>query len=117
MISPAAEEESMRKITRRCLLQAATAPQLLSFLLVSVAAASYACAESKAIVDVRFDAPFRQIESSMGDNWTPTWGRDDVLYTGCDDGSSFGGIPVSPIAFGKLEGSDPNQLRGTTVSG
>src|ERR1700689_4864902 len=39
---------------------------------------SKAGAESKAMVDVRFDAPYRQIDSSMGDEWAPTWGRDDV---------------------------------------
>jgi hypothetical protein len=76
-----------------------------------------AAAESKPIADVRFDGPYRQIESSMGDEWAPTWGRDDVLYTGNDDGTSFGGIPENTIAFGKLEGADPNNLRGTTVSG
>jgi len=73
-------------------------------------------AESKPIVDVRFDAPYRQIESSSGDEWAPTWGRDDVLYTGNDDGNSFGGIPQNAIAFGKLEGSDPEKLKGTSLS-
>jgi hypothetical protein len=71
---------------------------------------------SKPIVDVRFDAPYRQIESSMGDEWAPTWGRDDVLYTGNDDGSSFGGMPQQNIAFGKLEGNDPYKLKGTSIN-
>ena len=73
--------------------------------------------QSKPIVDIRFDAPFRQVEPSQGDEWAPTWGRDDVLYTGNDDGNSFGGIPGNAIAFGKLEGSDPNNLKGTTING
>jgi hypothetical protein len=71
---------------------------------------------SKPIVDVRFDAPYQQIESSMGDEWAPTWGSDDILYTGNDDGSSFGGIPENSIAFGKLAGSDPDRLTGTSIN-
>lgn len=63
--------------------------------------------ESKPIVDVRFDAAYRQIESSDRDEWAPTWGRDDVLYTGNDDGTNFGGIPTNVIAFGELIGNDP----------
>ena len=73
--------------------------------------------KSRPIVDVRFDGPYRQIESSMGDEWAPTWGRDDVLYTGNDDGSSFGGIESNNVAFGKLLGSHPDRLKGVTVSG
>ena len=69
------------------------------------------------IVDVRFDAEYRQVLPSMGDEWAPTWGGDDVLYTGNDDGNSFGGVPFNAMAFGKLEGHDPDHLRGTTVSG
>src|ERR1043165_2155820 len=74
-------------------------------------------AQSKPIVDVRFDAPYRQIQPSMGDEWAPTWGQGDILYTGNDDGTSFGGIPSNAIAFGKLEGSSPNNLKGTTING
>lgn len=70
----------------------------------------------KPIVDVRFDAPFRQIENSVGDEWAPTWARDDVLYTGSDDGTNFGGIPPSAVAVGKLEGNDPYHLMGTTIN-
>lgn len=73
--------------------------------------------ESKPIVDVRFDAPYQQIASSMGDEWAPTWGRDDVLYTGDDDGTSFGGIEGNSIAFGRLEGADPYSLIGITING
>jgi len=47
----------------------------------------------------------------------PTWGRDDVLYTGNDDGTSFGDIEKQCYAFGKLEGDDPYSLKGTTVNG
>ena len=71
---------------------------------------------SRPIVDVRFDGPYRQVLPSLGDEWAPTWGRNDVLYTGNDDGSSFGGMPDNPIAFGKLEGNDPYALRGTTIN-
>ncbi|HXR92591.1 MAG TPA: hypothetical protein VN750_20175 [Steroidobacteraceae bacterium] len=73
-------------------------------------------AESRPIVDVRFDAPYRQISGSRGDEWAPTWGRQDILFTGNDDGNSFGGIPENAIAFGKLEGSDPDRLSGTSLS-
>jgi hypothetical protein len=69
------------------------------------------------IVDVRFDATYRQILPSMGDEWAPTWGPDDVLYTANDDGNSFGGVPYNAIAFGKLEGDDPYALSGMTVNG
>jgi hypothetical protein len=70
--------------------------------------------DSNPIVDVQFDAPYSQVDSSFGDEWAPTWGRDDVLYTGSDDGSSFGGIAVSAISFGKLEGRKAG-LVGTTI--
>lgn len=77
--------------------------------------------ESKPIVDVRFDAPYQQIESSDGDEWAPTWGRDDILYTGNDDGSSFNGIstngtPTNAMAFGKLVGNDPYELKGISLN-
>jgi hypothetical protein len=72
--------------------------------------------DSKPIVDVRFDAPYQQVENSNGDEWAPTWGRGDVLYTGNDDGNSFGGIPDNAISFGKLEGSDPRHLKGASLS-
>lgn len=72
---------------------------------------------SPPIVIASFDSPHRQIENSRGDNWTPTWAWDDALYTGCDDGNSFGGVTTNPISFGKLEGSDPYHLKGTTING
>jgi len=68
------------------------------------------------IVDVSFDAPYQQIESSQGDEWGPAWGADDALYTGNDDGSSFGGIPVNAIAFGKVEGDGMKSLKGVTIN-
>ena len=71
---------------------------------------------SHQIVDVSFDAPYQQVALSKGDNWTPTWGRDDVLYTGSDDGVNFGGIAPNAVAFGKLEGRDPYHLKATTIN-
>lgn len=71
---------------------------------------------SRPIVDVRFDTPYQQIMYSKGDNWAPTWGRDDVLYTGSDDGENFGGMALNAVAFGKLEGPDPYHLKATTIS-
>ena len=76
-----------------------------------------ALAQSQPIVDVRFDAPYQQFGYSQGDEWAPTWGRGDVLYTGNDDGNNFGGISSNAIAFGKLEGSAPDHLKGITISG
>ena len=86
---------------------------------LSVLGAQVGCAQDKSspIVDVRFDGSYRQIESSMGDEWAPTWGRDDVLYTGNDDGTSFGGIESNNIAFGKLVGTDADHLKGVSVNG
>src|SRR5215469_16443674 len=72
--------------------------------------------ESRPIVDIRFNADYSQIANSAGDEWAPTWADDDVLYTGNDDGSSFGGIKGRSIAFGKLVGSDPFHLVGHTIS-
>lgn len=69
------------------------------------------------IVDVRFDAPYGQVLPSRGDEWAPTWGRDDVLYTGNNDGSNFGGVPSNTIAFGKLIGDDPYNLKGVAING
>jgi hypothetical protein len=89
---------------------------VLSLSLV-VLQSGHASEDSKPIVDVRFDAPYQQVESSMGDEWAPTWGRDDVLYTGNNDGMSFGGMPVNTMAFGQLDGNDPYNLKGTTING
>ena len=74
-------------------------------------------AGSKPIVDIRYDSSYQQIENSRGDEWAPTWGKDDVLYTGNDDGSSFGGVRGGNIAFGKLKGDDPYNMKGTTING
>jgi Domain of unknown function (DUF4185) len=71
---------------------------------------------AKPIVDVRFNADYSQITNSAGDEWAPTWADDDNLYTGNDDGSSFGGIPSRSVAFGKLVGDDPYRLQGSTVN-
>jgi hypothetical protein len=70
----------------------------------------------KPIVDVRFNADYAQIPTSHGDEWAPTWADDGNLYTGNDDGSSFGGIRPRSVAFGKLVGDDPNNEKGVTVS-
>ena len=96
--------------------QVQCAARLLGLALL-VAQSGHAKDNSKPIVDVRFDGPYHQFESSRGDEWAPTWGRDDVLYTGNDDGHSFGGIPTNVITFGKLEGDDPYKMKGTTING
>ncbi len=71
---------------------------------------------SKAIVDISFNAGYLQMTNSHGDEWAPTWADDGNLYTGNDDGSSFGGVGDRSIAFGKLTGDNPNALKGVTVS-
>jgi hypothetical protein len=70
----------------------------------------------KPIVDIRFNADYSQISTSHGDEWAPTWADDGNLYTGNDDGSSFGGIKPASVAFGKLIGDDPNNEKGVTIS-
>jgi hypothetical protein len=71
---------------------------------------------SKPIVDISFDAHYLQITNSNGDEWAPTWADDGNLYSGNDDGTSFGGIPGRSVAFGKITGDDPYHLMGKTVS-
>ncbi|MGO8926846.1 MAG: hypothetical protein ACLQU3_08150 [Limisphaerales bacterium] len=71
---------------------------------------------AKRITDLRFNADYAQITNSVGDEWAPTWADDGNLYTGNDDGSSFGGIGQRTVAFGKLAGDDLSKLRGFTVS-
>lgn len=90
---------------------------LVGFSSLALICSSVALAEKPApIVDIRFDAPYAQIVSSHGDEWAPTWADDDNLYTGNDDGTSFGGIAERSLAFGKLIGNDPFHLVGKTVS-
>src|SRR5215471_12521514 len=90
---------------------------LATGLVLSIAAPSSLFAKGdKPIVDIRFNAPYSQIANSVGDEWAPTWADDGNLYTGNDDGSSFGGIRNSTVAFGKLVGDDPYQLQGVTIS-
>jgi hypothetical protein len=72
--------------------------------------------DSKPIVDITFNADYSQIANSAGDEWAPTWADDGNLYTGNDDGSSFGGIGNRTVAFGRLAGDDPYHLIGTTIS-
>src|ERR1700731_1250521 len=66
--------------------------------------------QSKPIVAIRFNAHYSQLPNSEGDEWAPTWADEDNLYTGNDDGSNFGGIRGSSVAFGKLVGDDPFHL-------
>jgi len=86
-------------------------------LLFAVAAQTSAFAQGdKPIVDIRFDSHYLQISNSNGDEWAPTWADDGNLYSGNDDGTSFGGISGRSVAFGKIEGDDPFKLVGKTVS-
>ena len=87
-----------------------------ALLLVIAIQSSATAAGEKPIVDVRFNAPYSQIANSVGDEWAPTWADDGDLYTGNDDGTSFGGIRNSSLAFGKLAGDDPHKLKGTSIS-
>jgi Domain of unknown function (DUF4185) len=68
------------------------------------------------IVDVTFNSDYQQIAGSHGDEWAPTWADDGNLYTGNDDGTSFGGMPERCVAFGKITGDDPRSLSGASVS-
>src|SRR6516162_5241151 len=73
-------------------------------------------AGNKPIVDISFTGDYLQVANSHGDEWAPTWADDDCLYTGNDDGTSFGGIPERCIAFGKLTGDDPHSLVGASIN-
>src|SRR5208282_5803072 len=84
--------------------------------LMCVVAGTAPAQGGKPIVDIRINAAYAQIGNSAGDEWAPTWADDGNLYSGNDDGSSFGGIGDRSVAFGKLTGDDPSQLKGTTVS-
>lgn len=54
---------------------------------------------------------------SVGDEWSPTWADDGNLYTNNDDGSNFGGLSGDRnIAFGKLTGDDPFDIKGITIN-
>jgi hypothetical protein len=90
---------------------------LIGTSILTIGACAAAQDSSSPIVDVRLDEAFRDIPYSMGDEWAPTWARDDHLYTGNNDGYSFGGVPFNTIAFGKLEGDRPDRLKGTTING
>jgi hypothetical protein len=90
-------------------------PRTCALASVYVCVLSVAAAGSKPIVDVRFNAPYSQITNSSGDEWAPTWADDGALYTGNDDGSSFGGISGRSVAFGKVLGDDPSQFHGETI--
>lgn len=89
------------------------APLLASAILFQACATA---TESKPIVDVRFDGPYQQVSSSMGIQWTPSWGRDNALYTAGIHSTGFGGIAESKIAFGRLDGDDYAHLQGSTIN-
>jgi hypothetical protein len=92
-------------------------PMVMLATLFVLAAQTIAFAQgTKPIVDIRFDSHYLQISNSHGDEWAPTWADDGNLYSGNDDGTSFGGIAERSMAFGKLTGDDPYNLAGTTVS-
>ncbi len=82
---------------------------LSSFVIVEAAG-------SKPIVDIRFNAPYAQMTNSFGDEWAPTWADDGNLYTGNDDGHSFGGMADGAIEFGKIVGDAPGQFVGQSIS-
>src|ERR1700722_19607259 len=89
----------------------------ISALLIVVAVPACAFARGdKPIVDIRFYSYYLQISNSNGDEWAPTWADDGDLYSGNDDGNSFGGISGGSVAYGKIEGDDPYKLVGKTVS-
>ena len=86
------------------------------FIFLTVISVKCLAQTSRPIVDIRFEADYLQIASSAGDEWAPTWGADGALYSGNDDGKSFGGIGDRNIAFGKLVGDNPYHLKGTTIN-
>jgi len=88
----------------------------ISCIFPGCASSNQSIVPDRKIVDIKFNADYSQIAGSHGDEWAPTWADDGDLYTGNDDGSSFGGIGDRSVAFGRLAGDDPQTLKGTTVS-
>lgn len=89
---------------------------LLMILFCLAAQTATLAQKPRAIVDIRFDSNYLQIANSVGDEWAPTWGKDGQLYSGNDDGSNFGGARNNNLAFGKLEGNDPYNLKGVLIN-
>ncbi|MEJ0105548.1 MAG: hypothetical protein WDO19_24610 [Bacteroidota bacterium] len=89
---------------------------LYTALFILTLTCSLSAQKSKPIVDIRFDSNYLQIANSVGDEWAPAWGKDGNLYSGNDDGSNFGGTKNNNLAFGKLEGDNPYQLKGILIN-
>ena len=53
------------------------------------------------------------LDNSVGDEWAPTWADDGNLYSANDDGHGLSKTaPTRCIAFSKLAGNNPYNLRG-----
>ena len=61
-------------------------------------------------------APAIKLADNYGDTWIPAWAGDDNLYSPSNDTTGFHKECSSNIALNLLEGSDPSQLRGTTIN-
>jgi hypothetical protein len=57
-----------------------------------------------------------RLSDNSGDTWIPAWAGDDNLYSPSNDTTGFHKACDSNIAFNLLQGTDPFQLRGTTVN-
>ena len=53
---------------------------------------------------------------SRGDTWDATWADDDAIYSSSDDSRGFRARVNSNLMVNKLEGQDPNNLKGTTIN-
>jgi hypothetical protein len=89
---------------------------IATILFVFILQSTMTAQKTNAIADIRFDSNYLQIANSVGDEWAPTWGKDGHLYSGNDDGSNFGGLKNNNLAFGKLEGNNPYQLKGISIN-
>jgi hypothetical protein len=70
---------------------------------------------SAPLTGVRVGNPVRLAENS-GDTWIAAWAGDGNLYSPSNDTKGFHKACSSNLAFNLLEGTDPLQLRGTTVN-
>lgn len=72
---------------------------------------------SPVILGVQWDSAANVARDGLGsDNWWPTWGDDDFLYSGYGDGSGFKPHTEEPLSMGfaKIEGS-PSHFVGTNI--
>jgi len=72
-------------------------------------------ASAPPLTGVHVGSPVRMAHNG-GDTWIAAWAGNDNLYSPSNDTDGFNKTCHSNIAFNRLEGNDPFQLRGTSVN-